>query len=378
MPGSGAYINGCHHVCAALALGAGLLGLFVLLPFWATPVHARVSGACSNCHTMHYSQNNSILTEWGEEGPYQALLRADCGGCHTGTNEPGGETPFVMSAAPTYGESGTGNDATTLAGGSFYWVTQPANGAVGGDTTGHNVAGLTLADSVLHTPPGFDGGRAAADGSVPGGGTWPSGQQVTCAGVFGCHGTHAATSQTVAIHGAHHGDLGGARANPGSAPAAGYRFLVGIEGYEDPSWEFRPTADAHNQYKGVNNPGGSNTSTISSLCARCHGAYHSGTGNIGTASPWLRHPTDYDMGNTGTLSEYRNYGGPGNSYNPAVPLASEIVTSVKNSVTFNNDTIVTCVSCHRAHGSKYYKAMRWNYAGSAAGGLCAACHSSKD
>ncbi|MFA5700755.1 MAG: cytochrome c3 family protein, partial [Desulfuromonas sp.] len=170
MPGSGAYINGCHHVCAALALGAGLLGLFVLLPFWATPVHARVSGACSNCHTMHYSQNNSILTEWGEEGPYQALLRADCGGCHTGTNEPGGETPFVMSAAPTYGESGTGNDATTLAGGSFYWVTQPANGAVGGDTTGHNVAGLTLADSVLHTPPGFDGGRAAADGSVPGGG----------------------------------------------------------------------------------------------------------------------------------------------------------------------------------------------------------------
>ncbi|MDD2556653.1 MAG: cytochrome c3 family protein [Desulfuromonas sp.] len=380
MPASGTHINGDQRVDAALRVSAGfvvsVLALLVFLLCWVAPVHARVTGPCSNCHTMHYSQNNSILSEWDEGGPHQALLRTDCGGCHTGTNEFGGKTPFVMSDAPEYGESGIEANATTLAGGSFYWVNQPANKAVGGEATGHNVAGLTTADSILHTPPGFDGGRAAADGSRPGGGTWPSGQQVTCAGVYGCHGTHSEAAQTSAIHGAHHGDLGGARINPGNAPAAGYRFLVGIEGYEDPNWEIRPTADAHNQYKGLNNPGGSNTSTISSLCARCHGAYHSGTGNTGTSSPWLRHPTDYDMGNASS-SEYRNYGGMGNSYNPAVPLASETVTSVKNKVTFSNDTIVTCLSCHRAHGSKYYKAMRWNYAGSVNGGLCTECHSSK-
>ncbi len=382
MSGSGTHINGCHRIrtalCARLDLVAGLLALLVYLPFWAAPVHARVSGPCSDCHSMHYSQNNSVLSEWDEGGPHQALLRSDCGGCHTGTNEFGGDTPFVTSTAPTYGANGTGTDTTTLAGGSFYWVTQPVYGAVGGDATGHNVAGLTNADSILHTPPGFDGGRAAADGSRPGGGIWPSEQQVTCAGVYGCHGTHAEASQTSAIHGAHHGDLGGARINPGNAPAAGYRFLVGIEGYEDPNWEFHPTADAHNQYKGVDNPGGSNTNTISSLCARCHGAYHSGAGNVGTASPWLRHPTDYDMGKTGVSSEYRNYGGAGKSYNQAVPVASETVSTVKNSVTFSKDTIVTCVSCHRAHGSKYYKAMRWNYAGSATGGLCTECHSNKN
>lgn len=342
---------------------------------------AKVQGPCSNCHTMHYSQNSEVLSTWDEGGPHQALLRADCAGCHSGINTGAStwDTPYVtsLSGAPIYNNSGTENDTTTLAGGSFYWVTQPASGAVGGDAAGHNVAGLTNPDSVLDIPPGFDGGRAAADGSIPGSGTWPVGQQVTCAGVYGCHGTHVEASETVAIHGAHHGNLGGARTNPGNTPATGYRFLVGIEGYEDSNWEFRPTPRAHNQYKGLNNPETQHSNTISSLCARCHGAYHDGSGNVGTGSPWLRHPTDYDMGNTGFSSEYRNYGGAGNSYNPAVPLASENVSTVRENIAFSNDSIVTCVSCHRAHGSKYYKAMRWNYAGSVNGGLCIECHSSK-
>jgi predicted CXXCH cytochrome family protein len=331
---------------------------------------------------MHYSQNDSILAEWDEGGPYQALLRSDCVGCHSGTNTGTADwdTPYVnmFSGAPTYNNTGTENDADTLAGGSFYWVNQVASGSIGGDAAGHNVAGICNADQTLVLPPGFDGGRAAADGSIPGGGTWPSGQQVTCAGVYGCHGTHAEIVQTLAIHGAHHRDLGGARTSPDNDPAAGYRFLVGIEGYEDPEWEFQPDQGNHNQYKGLDSPETTNTSTISSLCARCHGAYHDGGGQVGTGSPWFRHPTDYDMGNA-DAAEYGNYGGSGvNAYVPAVPVASETITSVKTSVTFANDTIVTCVSCHRAHGSPYYKAMRWNYAGSATGGLCSECHSSKD
>jgi predicted CXXCH cytochrome family protein len=334
---------------------------------------------------MHYSQNDSILAEWDAGGPHQALLRSDCVGCHSGTNTGIAEwdTPYVHSSsgAPTYNTSGTESDTTTLAGGSFYWVNQPASGSIGGDAAGHNVAGISTADATLLLPPGFDGGRAAADSSIPGGGTWTSGQQVTCAGTYGCHGTHAEGVQTIAIHGAHHGNLGGDRSTPGTSPATGYRFLVGIAGFEDPDWEFRPTTTEHNQYKGFDRASMDNTddSTISSLCARCHGAYHSGASNVGTGFPWLRHPTDYDMGNLSVSSDYRNYGASGvNDYVPAVPVASETVTSVKSSVTFANDTIITCVTCHRAHGSKYYKAMRWDYAGSVTGGLCSECHSSKD
>jgi len=351
----------------------------------APQVHARVEGPCSNCHTMHYSQNNSILEDWDEGGPHQALLRSDCIGCHSGNNTGTAEwdTPFVtsLSETPTYNTSGTENNTTTLAGGSFYWVNQAANDAIGGDAAGHNVAGICNGDGTLLVPPGFDGGRAAADGTIPGNGVWPSGQQATCAGIYGCHGTHAEAVQTLAIHGAHHGDLGGARTNPGDSSAAGYRFLVGIEGYEDPDWEFQPTAGAHNQYKGVDTPATIHTSTISSLCARCHGAYHDDSANVGTGFPWLRHPTDYDMGNA-DADEYRNYGGSGvNDYVPAVPVASDDIadTGVVSKVAFNNNTaIVTCVSCHRAHGSPYYKAMRWDYAGSVTGGLCSECHSSKD
>ncbi|MCA1796724.1 MAG: hypothetical protein LC645_04115, partial [Geobacteraceae bacterium] len=221
-----------------------LILLALMLPMSGTAV-AKVTGPCSNCHSMHYSQNNTILAEWDEGGPHQALLTTDCVGCHSGTNTgtPDWDTPYVnsLSGAPVYNQTGTESDTTTLAGGSFYWVNQAQSGSIGGDVAGHNVAGINTGDANLQYPPGFDTGRAAADGSTPGNGSWPSGQQVTCAGTYGCHGTHAETVQTSAIHGAHHGNLGGNRSNPGTAPATGYRFLVGIAGYEDSDWEFQPS-----------------------------------------------------------------------------------------------------------------------------------------
>jgi predicted CXXCH cytochrome family protein len=317
---------------------------------------------------MHYSQDGRALAEWGEDGPYEALLTTDCVGCHMGTNA-GGTIPFVFSAdAPMYGMSGTAADTNTLAGGNFYWVAQ-----AGGNSQGHNVAGLVAGDTELSAPPGFSGGRAAADGSTPGGGSWPPGQQVTCAGIYGCHGNHSESSLAAAVRGGHHKGVGGAITAPAASPAGGFRMLVGVAGYEDVDWEFRPTASAHNQYKGGG--GGADNSTISSLCARCHGQFHSASGS---GSPWMRHPVDYDMGATAATSDYRSYGGAGiNAYRPDTPVASVDVSRVVTNVAFAGDTIVTCVSCHRAHGSPYHKMMRWDYAGNIGTG-CAACHTSKD
>jgi len=337
---------------------------------------AAISGPCSDCHTMHYSQNGGVLSQWGDHGPYHSLLTTTCVGCHTGINN-GGATPFVFSVtSPVYGDFGVEAGTDTLAGGNFFWVSQG-----GGDRMGHNVAGLTPADMTLSTPPGFDGARAAADGSLPGDGVWPSGQQVTCAGIYGCHGSHSESELTSAIRGGHHRGAAG-HISPTAPYTAenGFRMLVGVAGFEDTDWEYHPSASQHNQYKGVDSPGNvSDLSTISSLCARCHGQYHNGSSNVGTRSPWIRHPTDYDMGNTAATSEYRGYGGSGvNSYQVGVPVASTDVSLIRSVVSFSDDTIVTCVSCHRAHGSPWYKAMRWDYTGNPMGGGCAYCHTSKD
>ncbi|HEY5674343.1 MAG TPA: cytochrome c3 family protein [Malonomonas sp.] len=341
--------------------------LFCLL-LWATPVFALKAGIrCSDCHTMHHSQGGQALSSWGDAGPYSALLVTDCVGCHSGSNAPG-SMPYVMSsAAPVYGATGTEANTNTLAGGSFYWVAQAL-----GDSRGHNVVGLTAPDASLSSPPGFDGLNAAADGSVPAGGNWPAGQQVTCAGVYGCHGSHSESAAETAIRGGHHADLKGAITAPGTAAADSYRMLVGVAGFEDPEWELTPTATAHNQYKALDQV--DDNSTISSLCIRCHGTFHQQAGlNI-----WTKHPVNYDLSNTAMGSEYRAYGGLTRTYQTAVPLGSTSVNAPLGNIALQgSDAVITCVSCHRAHGSPYIKLLRWDYAGSRGDG-CVLCHTAKN
>jgi predicted CXXCH cytochrome family protein len=80
---------------------------------------------------------------------------------------------------------------------------------------------------------------------------------------------------------------------------------------------------------------------------------------------------EYDLYNSGT--------GTNNAYSVITPVASSSVGSVLSVVTpatTNDDTIITCVSCHRAHGTPYYKLMRWDYA-NGIGGYCTNCHTSK-
>ena len=351
-------------------------GLFLLLTgfvFVVGPVEAQVSGGCSNCHTMHNSQNGSVVVN---NEPNAALLRLDCVGCHTGSNDGSNTTPYIHNTQ-NLGDGGaeygaTGIEAYTLAGGTFKYV-------LSNDSRGHNVFGITNPDATLFVPPGYEnGGLPASDGTTPGDNDNWNNRQITCAGTYGCHGTHNVDSNILAIRGGHHQGTGGS-INPGSdtSPAAGYRMLVGIAGFENSGWEFRPTATSHNQYKGLNSPGQiTDTSTISYLCAECHGIFHQ---EVGSGSPWLRHPTDYALSNTDLNSEYRGYGGSSHSYLPATPLASSDVSSIVTTINFtSSDSIINCLSCHRAHGSPYYKALRWGYIESSDGGLCSNCHTSKN
>ena len=97
------------------------------------------------------------------------------------------------------------------------------------------------------------------------------------------------------------------------------------------------------------------------------------------SDPWIRHPVDYAMPLTG---EYAAYGYPAVSdYNFVTPVGSVDVSAKKPTVTgLGGDTIITCVTCHRAHGSPYDYSLRWNYKNWPDAGYngCGDCHTAKN
>lgn len=357
--------------------------VLVTLPLILFPLvcEAKVTGQCGNCHTMHNSQGgDSVVMNWvtgsmvSSAAPNDGLLNTNCIGCHQGINGEGKHIPYVLQTSePTYGTN-------TLAGGNFYWVTQAL-----GDTKGHNVAGISAA--AVATPPGWN----AAFNANTQVGDWTT-TQLTCAGTNGCHGKHGpgTIDDVAAISGAHHTN------DPtidGSTTGKSFRFLYGIIGYEDSDWELVTSAGNHNQYYGYDRTndtppaGDPGIQSINYLCAECHGNFHSGAGDLGAgtdltaASPWLRHPTDFDMNDLAAGTEYKNYGGVTHVYQPLVPLASTNVSAPLATVLAGaDDAIVSCVSCHRAHGSPYDALLRWDYKAWPGVGDngCILCHTSKD
>ncbi len=371
-----------NHMAKKTILAVLLCGCALL---WASSALAVV-GACVNCHTMHDSQNGANV---GAAGQFGVLLNDTCIGCHTGTNSGGaGDAPFVNSSVlPTYGPSNSGGN--TLAGGNFYWVAQ-----AGGDAKGHNVLDIVAIDGTLTSPPGFGTGEAAPDTSTPAGGTWNAADRLTCSGTLGCHGTHSLADQYQSLQGSHHTNSAGhLEPADGDTPGTGFRFLQGTWGNEDVDWEYTAADNGtdHNQYYGVDQAFDNNG--INALCARCHGAFHGDSSlnseTVNAAGAWIRHPTDYDLGNTTAGSEYRSYnGGPQAAapYSIVAPVGSTNDTSALATIDIsanNGQGIVMCLSCHRAHGSPYDDLLRWDYSTIVAGGGggnigCFICHTTKD
>lgn len=327
-----------------------------LLLFFMFPGRAQteVSGDCSNCHTMHNSQNgqpvayqlNTSLTGFDTStASNKFLLVSDCVGCHTST----GITTIVSNIPIVFN---TGTFSNPLAGGNFSDVRSH-------DARGHNVAGIAAQDGTL--------------GLVPPGGVAMA-KQLSCAGEFGCHGNRSAgnTNYTAMAKAHHKDDSGGVT---GGSVGLSYRFLNGIRGKEDPDWEQDNTNISHNEYKGDTSTA---TDTISHLCAECHGKFHTWTGGafeVGTASPWFRHPTDIVLKGTGEYAAYTEY-------SMLTPLARPDPDNIANTTqVIPGSDIIMCLSCHRAHASPYFKSMRWDYKSltlSNALSGCGVCHTSKN
>lgn len=339
---------------------------------------AKVTGVCSNCHTMHNSQGGVAVNA---AGPQEFLLNkgggtvTTCWGCHAQTTADN-----ILTLIPQIRHT---HATVDLAGGNFSYITGGKSLGTGATTStaGHNVVDTSVTDTTLTAPPGDQNSTGVTN------------LNLTCAGTKGCHGNRATSGVGASMKGAHHTNdsilkFGASftTASQGATVGASYRFLLGVKGAEDTDWQASTTATDHNEYWGATGKGTESTitvpggGTISGLCAECHGTFHgplSGDITTVTASPWLRHPTDIVLTNAG---EYLSY----TAYNFTAPIARQSITAgstaASDTVTPGTDVIM-CLSCHRAHASANYKMMRWDYkSATLATALtgCNVCHTSKN
>ncbi len=376
-----------------------LLLFTVLLFMLPKTAPARVSGPCSNCHTMHNSQNGGAMNIDGSSDPNQLLLRTStCTGCHAQ-----GGSSNIVSFNGTLTPQVYHTAATDLAGGNFAYI-DGLKGSGASDAKGHNVIDLVNRDGTLTVPPG---------GPVQGGHTHPTTmvENLTCAGLFGCHGNAHFRDPMASMQGAHHSNPGNYPTHPtGDSVGNSFRFMLGVEGLETSDWQ-NSSSSHHNEYKkdahqatgpwvnacgwchGPDNPWHGNSgdvlapeSGINYLCMRCHPNFHSGRSQGGDLNdpPFFRHPVNLAIPDKTEYSAFT-------TYNVDAPVArNEIPSSPSPEVIPGRSTFwnqghdyVACISCHKAHGTDYPDILRWDYsdmrsAGGSNSNGCFICHTTKD
>lgn len=344
---------------------------------------AKVTGLCVNCHTMHNSQDGTVMANYGAAskpwkgtGPNAALTRGGCLGCHgQGLAQKivtigGSEIPQVYHT----------DAAGDLAGGNFAYILG-AKGSGASDAKGHNVIDLGNNDDILTAPPGQYHTHGVTNTNL------------TCAGSRGCHGKRSsAFTIWSSLKGAHHQNVDG-KCDVASAVYNSYRFLKHVKGYENMGtykWQNKD-ADNHNEYFGAITPMTASSCndchadspmvaqpvnyTISGFCATCHGNFHilSGIGGS-TSGPFKRHPTDIVLKATGEYAAYT-------TYSAEAPVARTTVQDAMNNTVVPGTDVVMCLSCHVPHASNYPDLLRWDYttmiAGGGGTGGCFTCHTQK-
>lgn len=331
-----------------------------LVAVFSSPATAAVSGPCVNCHTMHNSQGGEPMatgTSVGDPG-YGSLTLDTCLGCHTTTT-----TDPLDGGYPRVKLSG-GTDTNCLAGGFFTDGPDPnPHGKDHGDNS-HTVKTATLAGSIV-TPAGYNV-------NYEGLGNWYQGDDdvdgLRCAGSAGCHGNETDLDEAKAIAGGHHAnDLKG---------TFGYRMLAvgsdkikgtGASDFEKALNDTPAAGEPHNFYSANNQ---SVVDSISDLCGKCHGDFHKEVGSAATA--WTRHPTDvtlptgWEIPSNKALYDHVDW-----KNNPVGTVDAEDPQTA-------SDLYVTCLSCHRAHGSANNDILRWAYSTQNAGSTtdygCLGCH----
>lgn len=299
------------------------VGLFALIAAPAMAYHDAGVAHCNGCHTMHNSENGAAVDPNSPDGnPY--LLRDGtasdvCLSCHaTSHGSQWGGTPLAPPA-----ERGAGN---------FVFLEEDnINDGYQGNL--HPIPGAYGAHNIIAPS---KGGVVDPRLTVAPGGTYPS----SALGCTSCHNPHG-NAHFRLLYGAGHVEAGNYNfANP--APNALGVSLNGSTG---------ESATNHTAYRGG----------MSLWCANCHGNFHDGNGAL------LKHPSGVAMG-ASIAQTYGLYNGTANqsggiptaSYIPAVAFEDAAMT-IASTAGPTATSQVSCVTCHRAHGTSGPSIGRWDF-----------------
>ncbi len=314
-----------------------------------TPYHYQETLNCSDCHTMHYSQQHEYGGAPGEGvpslagGPTPKLLRRGtpldlCLACHDGR----GGVPDVVASDT--------NGLTERAAG-FFDNPEVSN------YKGHN----------LKRDPGGLGDPGLCQRCHWGG---MASAGVTCIDCHNPHGTgHYRNLQWASV--------------PGSQPP--------IRAYIRPSSTGLPRYEAANVAYPAPGSGDTSYREVTNICIDCHHTFMSDSSGLytGNSSPFKKHPgTNTEWGwhspinRTGANTDPSHWvSGTGNGFPPTgiprLPFIVQGATTFSGATTVASDNEVFCFSCHKAHGSENAFSLRWAYGSGApetsqAG--CEQCH----
>jgi len=298
------------------------VAVLAIAAFPAMAFHDGGVAECAGCHTMHNSQDGSLVDPDSPNGNAWLLVDATpsdvCLGCHaTHLGTVFGSDPLVPPV-----EHGAGNFVFLLED-NINDGHAGATSPILGEAAGHSIVAPSMmvgADSVLSSAPG---------------GTFPS----SALGCSSCHDPHGNAS---------------------------FRLLYGAGPVQDGLYTFTnaaPDAVAINM-NSTTPESNSNHSAyhdgMSAWCGNCHGDFH----NNNTK---LIHPSGSTLG--GTIAQtYNSYNGTediggglqATAYLAAVPFedAANTITSTTGP---SASSKVMCLTCHRAHATSAPNAGRWDF-----------------
>jgi len=306
---------------------------------------------CNGCHTMHNSQNgesvafddagNPILPTNGNDFLlYFASATDTCLNCHYGSGSYHVWQEDNLDGADPYDEKGAGDFSYSTAPqilenthGDFY----PMDGEGAGHTLVSIIGGRATPDAELPVAPG--------DLSL---GAYES-DQLRCTS---CHDAHFNGAFRALYRSGQISDF---------ANGVNQRiWLVDMEAIGIPMFGGPEGNTNHNVYQ----------DNYAQWCATCHPDVHDVSSQI--------HPTDFPM-NGNIRDIYNAYTGSvdcigmpapcgdglqdaGDSYLAQVPFEDTTRTlTTDNSGPISGSALVTCVTCHRAHGSSAADGGRWDF-----------------
>ena len=310
---------------------------------------AGLTDACAGCHRPHQGQSQGFLLK-------RATQFELCVTCHNGEGSRLDVLDGVKLSATQPRTPGQTVANATLNGGGFDFVNGTAI------TSRHDVR-RSLADPGESQPWGYLADTGTTSGTLS--------QPLTCTSCHNPHGSanyrifrESINNRTVSVlafwpDSAGHftkqeGDVRGLETG---APADKYtRDYYGSEGLID-TGGYEPASSI------AANPGDPATNGFALLCGACHSSYpSSGAKSIPAAAsnPWgitkYRHRTEMPY----TFWSSPKYGGPvpcnpeSGPYNPATGTCAgsgQLPSLRLASNTTSTDAVVTCVTCHRAHGT---------------------------